>query len=319
VKKYTKYSVLAAGAAFALLLTACSSSTPTSAPSSQAPAPATTAAADPATTPAETPPADDTLFSQLPQEIQDAGVIVIASPMGNIPQIFKDTDGNLTGIVPDLAKLIEPILGVTLEFQETAFPTLMQGLAQGEYPVVWGVITDTTERQATYDFVDFQEDGALLSVLRGNPEGITGIDESLCGLSVSAQAGSFQLARLNDQKQACADAGLPELDVQEFAEIPPMITALQSGNVHAAMAGLGPALYRVEHGGDGNTFDIAGPVYDSTYLGVAFAKGSPLVPIFQEAIKQIVTDGSYQAVFDSYGLGDSALTVDEIMINGATF
>jgi polar amino acid transport system substrate-binding protein len=221
----------AVAAAFAVALTGCGSG------SSDA---ATTGAAAGG---ASNPPAAK-LNLPLPDRITKAGVINVANPLSNPPYAFKDTSGTLQGVAPDLAAALEPVLGVKFKFVDTPFPGLIPGLQSGKFDMIWGSVTDTKAREALLDFVDYEQDGGILLIAKGNPKKINDIT-SLCGDAASGLAGSAQLTLLADQSTKCTAAGNKAVTVKTFQDIPSAELALRSGQVDTFMAGLGAGLYQV--------------------------------------------------------------------------
>ena len=65
----------------------------------------------------------------------------------------------------------------------------------------------------------------------------------------------------------------------------------------------------------GGQIEVAGQTTDEGPYGIAFKKGSPLVPIFQKAVTQLMQDGTYTKIINTWGLQAGAVT--ESKINGA--
>jgi len=57
---------------------------------------------------------------------------------------------------------------------------------------------------------------------------------------------------------------------------------------------------------------LAGKTTDVGPYGIAFPKGSPLAPIFQKAMAQLIKDGNYAAIIKTWGLESGAVTVSKI-------
>jgi polar amino acid transport system substrate-binding protein len=258
------------------------------------------------------------LYSQLPERIQKAGEIVVSNPLSNPPYAYLDTDGKtLHGIAPDLSRSLEPLLGVKFRWVNTPFPGLMPGLQAHRFDMIWGSITDTKEREAILDFVVYQKDGSILLVKSGNPDRIADIT-SLCGKVAAALAGSVQIALLTNQSSACTAGGQPPINVKVYQSVADAELAVRSGNVSIFFAGFSAALYQVRTAGDGKTYATTGPLYDAQVYGAGFRKEDrQLATAVQNGIKQLVNDGTYQKIFDQYGLGQAKLTADEVTINGA--
>ncbi len=65
------------------------------------------------------------LADKLPQSIRDKGVIKVGSDIAYPPVEFKDGAGKTAGIDPDLAAAMGKQLGVTFQFENGTFDTLI--------------------------------------------------------------------------------------------------------------------------------------------------------------------------------------------------
>lgn len=126
-------ALAATAVAGAMLLTACGDQT------------ANNGASDKETKGAETSAAP--LADKLPQAIRDKGVIKVGSDIAYAPVEFKDEDGKTVGIDPDLAAAMGKQLGVTFEFENGTFDTLITGLRAKRYDMAMSAMTDTKDRQ----------------------------------------------------------------------------------------------------------------------------------------------------------------------------
>jgi polar amino acid transport system substrate-binding protein len=86
-------------------------------------------------------------FDQLPQTIQDKGVVKVGSDIAYAPVEFKDDSGSTVGIDPDLAAALGKQLGVKFEFENGTFDTLVTGLRAKRYDIAMSAMTDTKDRQ----------------------------------------------------------------------------------------------------------------------------------------------------------------------------
>ncbi len=276
-------------------------------------------------TPAESPTASastagpyDEIRALLPERIRSSGAITVSNPLKNPPYAYMETDGTtLKGIAPDLSKALEPILGVTFKWVDTPFPGLIPGLQANKFDMIWGSITDTKEREGILDFVSYEGDGAIIMVKKGNPAGLASI-EDLCGTTASGLQASFQITMLEDQSKKCTDAGKKSIKVLTFPSVTDAELAVRSGKADSFFGGVGAVLYQVKTAGDGNDFDKVGPIYNASLYGAGVNKSDAgLSQALMAGLKKLIEEGSYQKVFDTYGLADAALTADQIVINGA--
>jgi polar amino acid transport system substrate-binding protein len=294
--------IVAAAAVVALAMTGC-----------------TTTSSAPDTKPETSPAAsayDADLFAMLPKDIQESKTIKVANGFATA-MVFKD-GADLTGPVPDIAKALEPILGVTFEWTEAPFPTLIPGLQAGKWDVAWGSVDDTKERQAVITFVDYVKGFSQLFVLKDNPQKIKNL-ESLCGLRASTLPGSQQLIGLQDASKACTDAGKEPVALTTFADLPSGLLALRSAKTDTFFATYAAAVHNLQAGGQSDLFSAVGPLYDPALsgLGVSLDSGK-LAQAMQGALKKIVANGEYKKILTKYGYEKTALTPDEVTINGAT-
>ncbi|WP_223942386.1 ABC transporter substrate-binding protein [Arthrobacter sp. StoSoilB22] len=257
------------------------------------------------------------LYEKLPASVKKAGEIVVASPLSNAPYIYTESDGKTTkGIVPELAKALEPVLGVKFRFVNTPFPGLIPGLQAQKFDMIWGVVTDTKEREKIIDFVDYQKDGATFLVRAGNPKNISDM-MSICGNKISSLSGSTQTKLLEKESENCVAAGKPPMEIKLYDGAAESQLAVQSGNADVFFTGLGAGLYAESTAPE--KFEVVGDVYQDQLFGAGFAKSNTeLRDVFQSGIKKLVDDGSYVEVFKQGGLERLALSgSSDVTVNGA--
>lgn len=86
--------------------------------------------------------------------ILEAGVITIGTEGTWPPMTYHDDAGNLTGFDVEVATALAEKLGVTAEFVETDWDSLIAGLAAGRFDIIVNEVAPTEERKKTYDFSD---------------------------------------------------------------------------------------------------------------------------------------------------------------------
>ncbi|MCU1659848.1 MAG: extracellular solute-binding protein family 3, partial [Pseudonocardiales bacterium] len=57
---------------------------------------------------------------------------------------------------------------------------------------------------------------------------------------------------------------------------------------------------------------LAGQTTDKAPYGIAFPKGSPLAPIFQKAVTDLIQNGSYTKIIGTWALQDGAVTESKL-------
>ena len=265
---------------------------------------------DSAVTPKDsgTPTGSSTLFDVLPQRIKDSKKIVVGSDVAYAPIEFFDKDNKtIIGVDPDIAKALGDKLGVTFEFQNTAFDGIIPALESKRFDIIMSAMTDNKERQAKIDFVDYFTAGTAILVKKGNPEGIKSIDD-LCGRTIALQKGTVQADIAKAQQDKCP-AG-KKITINELPKDTDALLQVKSGRAVADMNDLPVAAYTAQTSGGGNDFEVvAGQQYDAGPYGIGVRKDdTQLRDAIQAALKAIIADGTYQQILEKWGVTTGALT-----------
>ncbi|MFF2631870.1 ABC transporter substrate-binding protein [Microbacterium sp. NPDC058021] len=259
--------------------------------------------------------AENEFFQALPAAVQEAGSVSVGTEAYYPPYEYIDTDGStIVGLDIDLLDAVTERLGIDYKLENVAFDTLLPSLDAERYDVVVAGITDTVERQANYDFVDYFAADQAIIVTAGNEAGISSMAD-LCGLTVSVLVDSTQQSLLEEQNAAaCASDPIDILTQQSDTEA---LMQVQSGRAAALLTQEAVGMYNASQIGGGTAFEVANEgSIEPMPLGYVFAKGNDeLRDAFQKALQSLVDDGTYDEILSSYSLINAAL--DEITVNGA--
>lgn len=141
----------------------------------------------------------------VPQKVRESGELRMATSEGYPPmEMYKKGTQELTGVDPDLAEAIARRLGLKAKITNAAFDGLIPGLQGGRWDIAMSSLSDTAQRRQAVDFVDYFNAGGSVMVKKGNPEGITSL-EDLCGKKVVLAKGSSNLAIGQRQNEKCGD------------------------------------------------------------------------------------------------------------------
>jgi polar amino acid transport system substrate-binding protein len=255
----------------------------------------------------------------LPAEYLENGIDV-ASDIPYEPFEFEDENGNLTGIDVELGALIGEKLGTELRFNDAVFDTIIASLEAGTNDIIISSMSDTVERQAKVDFVDYNVGGSQMIVLKGNPEGITGAAD-LCGKTVIVQNGTIQIDLVAGMSDDCVAAGSDAITITQLPDAPSMQNALRAKQGDAVMLDSLVAQDSAAKAGDGEYFEVVtdpeNPVYDAGLVGIAILKkDTELRDAIQAALQSLIDDGQYAALLEKWGM--SANGVTSATINGTT-
>jgi polar amino acid transport system substrate-binding protein len=232
------------------------------------------------------------------------------------PFVSYESDGKtLQGIIVDLAAAMSKEMGREITFQQSPFSSLLPALQAGRINMIFSIMNDTVERQKLVDFVDFFNMGSTLLIQHGNPQHVTGMDESFCGKTVAVVRGSLQIAIAEKASAECQAAGKEPVTISQYAT--PADGRLQVQTGHAAgFFGNTPILAYIAKTVDGGkTFAIVSKEYAPLPLGIAVEKGNtPLRDALQKALNTLIRNGTYASILKNYG-AEGAMP-KEATING---
>ncbi|MER5635698.1 ABC transporter substrate-binding protein [Kitasatospora sp. NPDC002227] len=293
-------TVLATGS---LLLTACGSS---SSSSSSSGAPSASATIKDVT-------ADSALAALVPADVKSSGKLIVATDASYAPNEFTDAKGTIVGMDVDLAGAIAKKLGLSADVQNAKFDGIIQGIVGKKYNMSLSSFTATKEREATVDMVTYFSAGTGTAVKKGNPDKIDATD--LCGKKVAVQTGTTQAdAVKNTINPACTKAGKPTVpnNGDQFELQTDVTQALFSGRDQVMLADSPVVDYAIQQ--TNGQLEKIGSVTDTAPYGVVLPKGSDLTKAVQGAIQALMTDGTYKAILEKWGVQAGA--IDKSVING---
>ena len=246
----------------------------------------------------------------LPNSVASRRVLRVAIPTNEPPtQFYKEGTRYLTGVNPDIARLIGEALGLEVEIKVVNFDSIIPGMAAGRYDMTVSSMTPTDKRIAVIDFVDYMQIGNAIVVAKGRPR-LT--QEALCGRRVGVLIGSYQLTtNIPDYDQKCVATGRPPIDVAQFQDTRQAISALTSARLDAVLAD-SPIL---EFAATQDPDVVISENYDFTPVAVGVTKEPPLVNAVAAALDTVITSSAYHEVLARYGL-DSA-TITQARVNAA--
>ena len=257
---------------------------------------------------------DPSIAGQVPADIKSSGQLSVAADATYAPDEFIASDGKtVIGMDADLAKAIAQIMGLQATVSNQPFDSIIPGLAAGKYDLGMSSFTDTKEREQTVDFVTYAQAGESFFVNADGGPTINSLDD-ICGLKIGAEKGTTEADDATAQSKKCTDAGKEAVQVSVFPDENGVNLALSSGRIDAGFADTPPAEYAVKQ--SEGKFKITGPSIANAPYGIAMAKDSGLAQPVLAAVKALMADGTYDKIFDYWGLqGDK---IDNPTINGAT-
>ncbi|WP_068165931.1 ABC transporter substrate-binding protein [Rhodococcus phenolicus] len=252
----------------------------------------------------------DAIASQLPASIAASGQIKVGSNPPYAPNEFKDDDGTVVGYAVELLDAIGDVLGVTMTISEADFDRIIPAVQSGTFDMGSSSFTDTKEREKTVDFVTYFSAGVQWAQRVGDD-----VDpDDACGLRVAVQTTTYEdTDEVPAKNDACLAAGKPPIDKVKYDSQDEATTALILGRVDALSADSPVTAYAIERS-DGR-LATAGDVFDAAPYGFVVAKGSPLGPVLQQAVQELIDSGVYAQIAERWGLEDGM--IDTAQINAA--
>lgn len=287
----TRHIYLAALSALVLGLGACGSDSLSTEPGGgggSAPAPEVTV--------------NEELKAQLPQSIQDSGVIRVGTDASYAPNEFLDADGQtVIGMDVDLFDAVATKLGVKAEYQPAGFDTIITGVQGGKYDVGVSSFTINDERTQQVNMVSYFEAGTQWATAAGNPDGVDPDDP--CGLVVAVQTGTVQQEEdLPAKQEACGDE---PMEILPFEGQDQATNALVSGRAQAMLADSPVVAYAVQQTGD--KLETVGDIYDAAPYGyVVPTEERQFAETLAAALTELESEGGYEAALEKWNVQDGA-------------
>ena len=291
-----------AGAVLALtgLLAGCSSSSAAAPPASQA---------------AQTP-LDEDLHDLLPADLRASGSLRVGTDASYAPASSFAQDGRtIVGFEPDLLAAVGRVLGVDVELVALPFDGLLDDLSAGRIDIAMSAMTDTPQRQASADFVNYFSAGTSIVVRRGNPHGVLELGD-LCGSTVAVERATVQVDLLHRAQSRCGSAPVV---VHELPDNAQALLELRTGRAVAVLSDYPPAAELANGERTRAYFQLASDTqYEPGLYGAAVAKDRPrLRDALHGAFERVMASGEYERVLRSWQVERGAVRRPSINASAA--
>lgn len=248
---------------------------------------------------------DDALAGQVDSKISADGKLVVGTDPSYEPSEFKQ-GGSIVGFDVDLGSAIAKKLGLTAEFQESKFDSILPALGS-RYEIGMSSFTDNPAREKVVDFVTYYNAGTQWASKDAAFD-----PENACGKKVAVQTATVQ--DTDDLPARQKKCGGNAIQVQRYDGQDEATNAVVLGKADAVLADSPVMAGAVKKVGGGLT--LVGSVYDAAPYGIAIPKNAGTTKdAILGATKALIADGSYKAILDKWGVASGAIT--DPVINGA--
>lgn len=217
---------------------------------------------------------------------QEGRPLVVAVDTAFVPFEFKQ--GNeYVGFDIDLWAALAKQMNVKYKIQPMDFNGIIPGLQTKNVDAALAGITIRDDRKKVIDFSDpYYESGLSILVAEKNTT-ITSAKD-LAGKTVAVKTGTATVDFLKKE--------VPDAKLQLFPNIDNAYLELATGRVDAAVHDTPNIQYYANTAGKGRA-KVVGSVKSGDVYGIAFPKGSALVPKVNEALKKIKDSGEYETIY----------------------
>lgn len=213
----------------------------------------------------------------------------------------------------DLGESIGMCLGFDVEYKAVNFASLLATVQAGQADMSISDVYATSERAKAADFITYSKvfDGVL--VAKGNPKGISGINDSMCGATAAENTGFVEVPLLEEQSKKCVAAGKDPVEIQLYDNNAVCIQAILSGRADTYI-------------NDVNTVDQAVKAYPDKLekatavtlpyqIGIAVPKDNVRFrTAILEGLKVVQKTGVQKELLEKWGLGANAQVEPEIVV-----
>ncbi|HVO89236.1 MAG TPA: ABC transporter substrate-binding protein [Casimicrobiaceae bacterium] len=245
----------------------------------------------------------------LPDDVRDKGVLSAGLPLDYEPFNFIDDSKQPTGLDVEILRAVADKLGLTVDIQRIGFASLIPSISGGRIDVGMSAMAILKQRLAVVSFVRYGLLSSSLIVRKGNPTNLR-VDGELCGHTISVEKGTSTHLLWERLAKACETAGKPKVDLLIFEGKGPQVLAVENGRAEAAGFGYATVLV-VARNSQGHLEPAPGGSIPgaTTESGIAIRKDRvKLGQAIEAALKSVVADGTYDRIFEKWGLSRDRAT-----------
>jgi len=236
-----------------------------------------------------------------PPAIGVAGQLRICSDIVSPPLEYYTAGHVPTGSDVQIGNAIARHLRLKAVWLETQFSGIIPALLAGHCDVIISQLFIKPARERVVNFVPYMYSGESIVVKHGNPDRITGLNDSLCGRTVATTIGTTAGLDITTQSAACTKAGKHPIKPLLYQDDIQALDQLALGRAQAYATTTETAAYYM--GKARGTYAFAGHPFGRILTGIAMRKGDPvLLHAMRKAFHAIEHSRVYNLIMSRWGL-----------------
>lgn len=217
------------------------------------------------------------------------------------PMNYTDDKGEFVGFETEFGKAVCEKLGVEPEFVEINWDSKVMELESKNIDCIWNGMTITEELKAALSISDPYVKNYQVVVIRSADVDKYKAAADLSAAKLEAEAGSAGEGAI---------AGDPDLSKGEYTSVPKQTDALlevKTGAADACVLDFVLANALVGKGDYSDLMVVPNLELSVEEYGVGFRKDSDIVPLFNQAMQELIDDGTLNEIAVKYDLGELLL------------
>ncbi len=258
---------------------------------------------------------DPSLKAMVPSDVAAGGKIIVGSDASYAPNEFMDKDGKtVIGMDVEVFSAVAAKLGLTAQFVNAPFDSIITGVGSGKYEVGVSSFTVTSDREKQANMISYFNAPTQWATKKGNPDGVD--IAAPCGKKIAVQKATVQVPDVQGRSADCKAAGKPEVTIDQYQGQDEATASVVSGKDQAMLADLPISAYAVQQ--TGGSLEVLGDPYgDGPYGFVTARKATDLANAIAAATKAIIDDGTYATIMKKWGDEKGAIAADKVRVNPA--
>lgn len=218
-------------------------------------------------------------------------VYIVATGASYIPFAFLNTEKEeIDGFDIDLMKAVAKEANLDYKLELVSWDGYFAAMEKGSFDIGIYGITITEERAKKVDFSEPYYTSGLVFMVKGDNQTIEAIEDlANKNIGTVTSSTSEEYLRVN----------FPKANIITFTGSPELYMELRSGRIDAVLYDVPSINYFISTNG-GSQYRTIGEILQGEEYGFVFPKGSPLVPIVNDALKEIINKGIYDDLYEKW-------------------